>query len=49
MKTVLRMRKNEAALFMIKKVAGQPRTYVVQYIRKLVRISEARVPPEIAV
>jgi hypothetical protein len=49
MKAVLRMRKNEAAFFMVKKVAGQPRTYVVQYIRKLIRISEARVPPEIAV
>lgn len=45
----LHMRKKESAFFMIKKMAGGPRTHVVKCIRKRLRVTEADVPPEIAV
>jgi hypothetical protein len=47
MEARLRTRKNEAALFMVNKVAGLPRTHLVEYIRKLFRVSETRVPPQV--
>lgn len=45
----LRMRKNEAALFVINEVAREPRMYFVAYFRKLFRVREAWVPPKVTI